>query len=122
MNPSITGIILAGGLNSRFDGQDKSQLKIGGRRILDRLLDLFTDRFDEIILVTNEPLRYLELNLKIVTDIIPLRSSLTGVYTGLFYARNPHAFITACDAPFLKPEMIDLIIANIDSATDIVMP
>ena len=29
-----TGVILAGGRNSRFDGKDKSQLMIGGQRIL----------------------------------------------------------------------------------------
>jgi molybdopterin-guanine dinucleotide biosynthesis protein A len=57
-----------------------------------------------------------------VTDLLPLRSSLTGLYTGLYYARHFHAFVTACDSPFLKREMVKLIIENIDPETDIVMP
>ena len=122
MNRAITGIILAGGLNSRFDGEDKSQLKIGGQRILDRLSGIFREYFDDIIIVTNDPPRYLDLDVKIVTDLLPLRSSLTGLYTGLFYARHPYSFMTACDTPFLKREMIDIILKNIDPDTDIVMP
>jgi len=122
MNRAITGVILAGGLNSRFNGRDKSQLNIGGQRILDRLLGIFSDFFDDNILVTNEPLRYLDRDVKIVTDILPVRSSLTGLHTGLFYARHPYIFLTACDTPFLKREMVELIIANIEAETDIVMP
>ena len=122
MNQATTGVILAGGLSSRFDGIDKSQLKIGGKRILDRLLEIFFDFFDDIIIVTNEPLRYLERDVKIVTDLLPFRSSLTGLYTGLFYARYEHTFMTACDTPFLKREMVKLVIEEIDSKTDIVMP
>ena len=122
MNRAITGVILAGGLNSRFDGKDKSQLKIGGQRILDRLCGIFREYFDDIIIVTNDPPRYLDQDVKIVTDLIPLRSSLTGLYTGLFYARHSHSFMTACDAPFLKKEMVELVLKNIDENTDIVMP
>jgi len=121
-NPAITGVILAGGRNSRFDGKDKSQLVIGGQRILDRLCAIFSDCFDEVIIVTNDPLRYLERDVKIVSDLLPLRSSLTGLYTGLFYARHPHAFMAACDTPFLKREMVELVVGKIDRETDIVMP
>lgn len=119
---AITGVILAGGLNSRFDGKDKSQLKIGGQRILDRLHEIFNEFFDDILIVTNDPLRYLDRDAKIVTDLLPLRSSLTGLYTGLFYAGHPHAFIAACDTPFLKREMVELVIGKIEPDTDIVMP
>ena len=122
MDQAITGVILAGGLSSRFDGIDKSQLRIGGQRILDRLLEIFFEFFDDIIIVTNEPLRYLDRDVRIVTDLLPLRSSLTGLYTGLFYARHSQTFMTACDTPFLKREMVKLVLENIDPETDIVMP
>jgi molybdopterin-guanine dinucleotide biosynthesis protein A len=122
MDQAITGVILAGGLSSRFDGIDKSQLRIGGQRILDRLLEIFSEFFDDIIIVTNEPLRYLDRDVRIVTDLLPLRSSLTGLYTGLFYARYLHTFMIACDTPFLKREMVKLVIDRIDPETDIVMP
>lgn len=119
---ACSGVILAGGLGTRFAGHDKALLEVGGRRILDRVMTVFTGLFDEIILVTNHPLRYLEWDVRIVTDLLPVRSSLTGIYTGLFYASNPFVFVTGCDTPFLKKELVELVLARIEPAIDIVMP
>ena len=117
-----TGVILSGGLNSRFDGENKAFMSVGGRRIIDRLLDVFSDLFEEIILVTNRPQHFLKWDLTIVTDIIDLRSSLTGIHTGLFYTKNPYAFFSACDTPFLKKEMVEILIEQIEPKIDIIMP
>ena len=117
-----TGVILSGGLSTRFNGQNKAFISVGQRRILDRLYDVFSDLFDEIILVTNHPLQFLEWDLTIVTDIYPVRSSLTGIHTGLFYMKNPFAFFSACDTPFLKKELVETLLEQIDKKIDIVMP
>ncbi len=97
-----TGVILSGGLATRFDGREKALMRIGGIRILDRIYNVFNALFDEIILVTNNPIQYTEWDLIIVTDLFDIRSSLTGIHAGLFCATNPYAFFSACDAPFLK--------------------
>jgi len=117
-----SGIILAGGLNSRFSGANKAFIQIGNKRILDNIYDVFRELFEEIILVTNDPLKYLGWDLKIVTDIYPARSSLTGIHAGLFYATSSHSFITACDTPFLKKELIETIICAVELQTDIIIP
>ena len=78
--------------------------------------------FDDIILVTNTPLQFTEWDLNIVTDLFDIRSSLTGIHTGLFYASNPYAFFSACDAPFLKKEIIETVLEGIDDNIDIVIP
>jgi molybdopterin-guanine dinucleotide biosynthesis protein A len=122
MTLPCTGVILSGGLNTRFDGKNKAFISVGGRRILDRLLDVFSDIFDEIILVTNNPEDFLQWDLKIVTDIFDLRSSLTGIHTGLFYSSNPYAFFSACDTPFLKKELVEVLTAQMEPKIDIVMP
>lgn len=122
MTNPCTGIILSGGLNTRFDGVNKALAPLGGRRIIDRLLDAFSGIFDETILVTNHPEQFLQYDLTIVTDVYERRSSLTGIHTGLFYARNPHAFFSACDTPFLKRELIEFLIKNIEPDIDIIMP
>ncbi|MGB5748695.1 MAG: molybdenum cofactor guanylyltransferase [Desulfobacterales bacterium] len=122
MTIPCTGVILSGGLNSRFDGKNKAFLSVGGRRILDRLLDVFSDLFDEIILVTNHPQHFLKWDLTIVTDIFDLRSSLTGIHTGLFYMNSPYAFFSACDTPFLKKEMVEILVEQIEQKFDIIMP
>ena len=122
MTISCTGVILSGGLNTRFGGQNKAFSKVGGQPIIDRLLDVFSSLFDEIILVTNHPEQFLKWDLTIVTDVIDVRSSLTGIHTGLFYSSNPYAFFSACDTPFLKKELIEILLENIEPQIDIVMP
>ena len=117
-----SGVILSGGLSSRYNGENKALLRVGGRRIMDHLYGIFSELFDEIILVTNEPRQFLEWDLHIVTDIHAVRSSLTGIHTGLFYSSNPFAFFTACDTPFLKKELVQTLLENIDENVDIVWP
>ena len=122
MTHPCTGVILSGGLNTRFNGQNKAFICVGRKRILDRLYDVFSDLFDEIILVTNQPLQFLDWDLTIVTDIFSARSSLTGIHAGLFYMKNPFAFFSACDTPFLKKELVKTLVEQIDNKTDIIMP
>ena len=122
MTNPCSGIILSGGLNTRFDGVNKALAPVGGKRIIDWLLEVFSGIFDETILVTNHPEQFLQYDVTIVTDVFEQRSSLTGIHTGLFYARNPYAFFSACDTPFLKKELIEVLIENIEPNIDIIMP
>ncbi|MCK4390514.1 MAG: molybdenum cofactor guanylyltransferase [Desulfobacterales bacterium] len=103
-------------------GKNKAFLRIGGETILDRLYKTFQGLFDEVLLVTNDPLEYLSWDLTIVTDLFPIRSSLTGIHAGLFHASAPHGFITACDTPFLKRELITTLLEELEPKWDVVMP
>jgi len=122
MTYPCTGVILAGGLNSRFNGKNKAFIQIGGKKIIDRLYETFSDLFEHIIIVTNSPLQYLVWEADIVTDIFPCRSSLTGIHSGLFYTTTPYAVFTACDYPFLKKELVQAIMGHIEENIDIVVP
>lgn len=122
MKSPCSGVILAGGLSTRFSGQDKALISVGKKRILDLIYEVFIQLFDEIFLVTNNPVRYLEWDLNIVSDLYPVRCSLTGIHAGLFYASNPYAFFTACDTPFLKKELIADIIGRIEPGYDAIIP
>jgi molybdopterin-guanine dinucleotide biosynthesis protein A len=122
MKNKFTGVILAGGKNSRFSGKNKALVHIGGKRILDRIYEVFTILFDKIILVTNDPEQYMEWDFDIVTDIFPIRSSLTGIHTGLFYITTPYAFFAACDIPFIKKELIESLLDSVEPNIDIVIP
>lgn len=113
---------MAGGQSERFSGRNKAFISVGGKRILDRIYEIFDSLFDEIILVANDPLKYLEWDLHIVSDIFPFRSSLTGIHTGLFYTNNFYTFITACDIPFLKKELVETIIDSIETGVDVIIP
>ncbi|MGD8342664.1 MAG: molybdenum cofactor guanylyltransferase [Desulfobacterales bacterium] len=117
-----SGVILSGGLANRYEGTEKALLRVGGERILDRLYAIYRQLFDEIILVTNTPEKFLAWDLLIVSDLFPIRSSLTGIHAGLFYMSNAYGFVSACDTPFLKKEMVETIVGKIEAHIDIVMP
>ncbi len=122
MTLPCTGVILSGGLAKRFDGREKAFLRIGEERILDKIYCVFKELFDEIIIVTNSPHQFVAWDLDIVTDLFDIRSSLTGIHAGLFYASNPYVFFSACDAPFLKREIVETVLDGIDGGIDIVIP
>lgn len=122
MYNAVTGIILAGGKNKRFGGENKAFLRVGEKRIMDRVYDVMRPFCYEIVIAANNPLDYLEWGAKITTDIFSDRSSLTGLHAGLTLAQTPHAFVCACDAPFLKKAVVKTILEAIDSHIDIVVP
>lgn len=122
MNTRISGVILAGGEATRLGGRDKAFLEIGGERIIDRLLALYRLYFEDIVIVTNNPSAYADIDATIATDIIDRRSSMTGIHAGLFYARNEMAFVSACDTPFLKQSMAELVLSSMKPQYDAVMP
>ena len=122
MTLPCTAVILAGGLNTRFGGINKAFLEVGGRRILDRLMDLCAGRFEAVIIVTNDPVAYLEWDCTLTADFFPVRSSLTGIHAGLFCAPTEHAFVMACDTPFLTGAVVETILDRLTPETDVVVP
>lgn len=116
----MTGVILAGGKNSRI-GTNKAFLVVNGSRIIDRTVGIFKDIFEEVIIVSNDPLAYLDQNVTIVTDIVPDKGALGGIYTGLFFASQSRAFVCACDMPFIAKKFIEYMISQAGSY-DIVTP
>lgn len=122
MKSLCTGIILAGGLSRRLNGKNKALLCIEEHSFLERIYEVFTHFFDTIILVSNEPWCYLDWDILVVSDLIPVRSSLTGLHTGLFYMSTPFGFVTACDRPFLSRELVGALLDEIEPSADIIVP
>jgi molybdopterin-guanine dinucleotide biosynthesis protein A len=118
---NITGIILAGGKNSRM-GKPKAFLEVNGSRLIDTILNTYRKIFSEIIIVTNDPLDYLEFpDTVIATDIYKGKGALGGIYTGLHFASNDYSFVAACDMPFLNSGFISSMIA-LAVKHDIIVP
>ena len=121
-NQTCTGVILAGGQNKRFAGTDKAFERVGHASIFEHIYGIFRELFDQTLLVTNHPEKYMAWDIPMASDLLDLRGSLTGLHTGLFYTTTPYAFFAACDTPFLKKEMVLAVVNAIAPNLDIVVP
>jgi molybdopterin-guanine dinucleotide biosynthesis protein A len=101
----MVGTVLAGGKSRRF-GRNKSIERFQGERLIERQVRTLRSLFPEVMIVTNTPELYLDLDVTIVQDIIPERGPLGGIYTGLLFAQGESIFVTAVDMPFLQPAVI----------------
>lgn len=116
----MTGIILAGGRNSRI-GTDKAFLKFHGRNLVEIILGRLKEVFKEIIIVTNSPEKYEGFGCALARDLFPGKGSLGGLYTGLAVSRSKYSFVCACDMPFLMPGLIKYLSGNCAGA-DLTIP
>ena len=122
MKLDCTGVILAGGKNSRLPGKKKTFYQVGALSILERLCMLFSKLFKETIIVVNEPEEFMGLDMMVVTDIIPARCVLAGLHAGLFYASYPYAYVTACDIPFASEAVIRHLVDRVRPGDHVVIP
>ena len=114
--------IIAGGKSSRM-GRDKAFLELGGKTLIERVITASADLGQsQTLLITNKPDEYRHLGLGMHTDIFPDKGSLGGIYTALAQAAHPAVLVLACDMPFIKTELLRFMLAQLDEATDIVVP
>lgn len=107
-------IVLAGGQSSRM-GRDKAELSWEHGDILSSLLARLLPLSDDVIVVSNR-VRSIPQSIRQVADIIPGKGPLSGIHAGLFHARHDRVFVTACDVPFLMPEIILPIVQSVGTS------
>ena len=102
--------VLAGGQSRRM-GRDKAFLPVGGKPVIQRVLERVASLSDDIILVTNTPDKFtFDIDCRITGDIYPGKGSLGGIYSALVAARYPHCLIVACDMPFLNVRLLQYLV------------
>ena len=117
----VTGVIQAGGKSTRMGGQPKALLQLGGRRIIERVLDAVAPVVDDVLIVTNTPELYGFLGVPMIADVHPDHGSLGGIFSGLAAARGAAALTVACDMPFLHREVARLLVSRAGEG-DVVIP
>lgn len=102
----VTGVVLAGGLATRYDGRAKGLERVGGRRILDRVAAALADAADELLLVANDPAAGEWLpGVRVAADVRPRAGSLGGIHAALVHAGGP-ALVVAWDMPFVTAPLL----------------
>ena len=100
--------MLAGGAASRLGGRPKGLLDLGGRTILDGLIDLLTETTGTPpFLVANAPeAPSWRPGLETVRDVIPGAGALGGLHAALSKARPDRVLCVAWDLPFLTAPLL----------------
>jgi molybdopterin-guanine dinucleotide biosynthesis protein A len=103
----VAGAVLAGGGATRFEGRPKGLERVGGARILDRLVDVFGQALGAApLLVANAPdAPTWRPDLRVVADVRPGMGSLGGIYTAVVEAPAPVVCV-AWDMPFVTPGLV----------------
>jgi len=73
---NILGVVLAGGKSQRF-GQDKSQVKLQNKLLIDYILEEIVDEFKEILIIANEQIKFMQLLLLTISSLIIIFESLS---------------------------------------------
>ncbi len=104
---SISGVILAGGVNRRFNGITKANILINGKKIISRIIDTIEGLFEEIIIVTNTPEEFQEFSdCLIISDSYLKVGPLGGIHAALKASSSDAVFVFAGDMPMLSRELI----------------
>ena len=87
---NILGVVLAGGKSQRF-GQNKTQVKLKNRLLIDYVLNEIVDEFKEILIIANEPIKFMKSkNISIIKDYKSGLGPLGGVLTAMKWIKKNH--------------------------------
>jgi molybdopterin-guanine dinucleotide biosynthesis protein A len=91
-------------------GRDKATLPFGDETLLERVVRRVKPAVDEVVVVSRpgQDLPALEGVVHAHDEVLD-RGPLGGLLPGLRATSADAAFATACDVPFLKPEVVDLL-------------
>jgi len=111
----LAGIILCGGRSRRM-GQAKYRLSFGDETLLQRICRIVQPEVSRILIVAavDQQIPQSETNIQVLRDEIPDGGPLAGIAQALTYLQTIDdppvaAFVTSCDVPLLKPELISLL-------------
>lgn len=118
----IAAIILTGGKNQRL-GENKALVTIGGKSLIERVIERLRPLTSQMIIVTSQEKTDLPVpdDTEILVDLYPAKGPLVGIYTGLLAVRYSHSIVVACDMPFLSTELLSYMVELADDF-DAVVP
>jgi molybdopterin-guanine dinucleotide biosynthesis protein A len=119
---NVQGAILAGGGATRMGGVPKGLMAVHGRRILDRLVEVFLEALGVLpLLVANAPeASGWRPDLRVVADRRPGFGTLGGLYTAVLEAPAPVVCV-AWDMPFVPAALVAELAAGLSGA-DVCIP
>ena len=107
----ILGVVLAGGKSLRF-GEDKSQVKLNNKSLIDHILSEVLTEFKELLIVSNNSIEFNKSeNISIISDFKNNLGPLGGVLTAMKWIKDnnkDYQWISTfpTDTPFFKNQIL----------------
>ena len=118
---NILGVVLAGGKSQRF-GEDKSQVKLGDKLLIDYILTEIIGEFNEVLVVSNNPINFKESEkISLIQDFKKDLGPLGGVLTAMKWVKDnkkDYQWISTFLSPLFKSSS-NLSIKSIDQSPNI---
>ena len=117
---NILGTVLAGGKSQRF-GEDKSQVKLDGKLLIDHILDEIINEFKEILIVSNNQINFKHSDkISIISDLKKDQGPLGGVLSAMKWVKESnkdYKWISTfpVDTPFFKKDILQNFLREINS-------
>ncbi len=122
MNRNLTVVIQAGGRSSRM-GQDKALVNLGGKPLIEHLIESVDSIADDIVIITNNKPAFMHYGLRLVSDKNPGAGALPGLQTALQASSGTHMLLVACDMPFASRPLLEFQVEQaIVKHADVVVP
>ena len=115
---NILGTVLAGGKSQRF-GEDKSQVKLGDKLLIDYILSEVIEEFKEILVVSNSLIDFRKSEkITVIKDIKKNLGPLGGVLTAMKWIKDnnkDYKWISTfpADTPFFKRSILQKFLQDI---------
>jgi len=110
----LTGIILAGGNSTRM-GTDKGLMQLGGRPMIQHVIDPMAKVCQRILIVSDNPM-YGMFGFELVEDEQPDYGPVMGILSGLRQSKTDRNLVLSCDAPFVTFELMKQLVLLSDKA------
>ena len=107
----ILGVVLAGGKSLRF-GEDKSQVKLNNKSLIDHILSEILTEFKELLIVSNNSIKFNKSEkISIISDFKNNLGPLGGVLTAMKWIKDnnkDYHWISTfpTDTPFFKNQIL----------------
>ena len=109
---NILAVVLAGGKSKRF-GEDKNQIKLGDKTLLEHVLSKINNKFEEILIVSSHNLEIKKSeNITIIPDCFDDFGPLAGVLSSMKWVkdnRKHYRWVATfpSDTPFFEISIIE---------------
>ena len=120
---NVLGVVLAGGKSQRF-GEDKSQVKLGDKILIDYILSEIIDEFNEVLVVSNNSINFRKSKkISQIQDFKKDLGPLGGVLTAMKWVKDnnkDYQWISTfpADTPFFKNQILKDFLQNINQEKD----